>query len=96
MNKNKKNVYKIVFILSFIPYIIMILFSLYFAIYGEEIYTFMRQEYIRTDYRIPVFIKSMSMLIYIGTFKVPIVPILIVYQIVYILNVIIRKKENKK
>lgn len=94
MNKNKIRVSKIIFIISFIPYIIMILFSLYFAISGEEIYTFMRQEYIRTDYGIPVFIRSMSMLIYIGTFIVPILPILIVYQIVFILNVIIRKKRK--
>lgn len=94
MNKNKKRLSKIIFILSFIPYIIMILFSLYFAIGGEKIYTFMSHEYIRTDYGMPVFIKSMSMLVYIGTFKFPILPILIIYQIVFILN-IIRKKENK-
>ena len=88
---NKKRVSKIIFILSFIPYIIMILFSLYFAICGEEIYTFMRQEYIRTDYGIPVFVRSMSILAYIGTFIVPILPILIVCQVIFILNVIIRK-----
>lgn len=91
MNKNKKTVSKIIFILSFIPCIIMILVSLYFSICGEERYTFMRQEYIRTDYGIPVFIRSMSMLVYIGTFIVPILPILIVYQIIFILNVIIGK-----
>ena len=39
--KNKRKKTKIVFILSFSPYIILILISLYYAIFGNDIYAFM-------------------------------------------------------
>lgn len=62
MNKNKKRVSRVIFIIFFIPYMIMILFALYFAIHGDKVYTFVTHEYIRTDYGISVFIRLMTML----------------------------------
>lgn len=91
MKENRRKVSKVIFIISFIPYIIMILFALYYAIAGEEIYTFLSHEYIRTDYGIEVFMRTMYLLIYLGTVVVPILPILIAYQFIVILRVIIAK-----
>lgn len=91
--KNKKRNFKIIFMLSFTPYIILLAISLYYAIFGHEVYAFLGG-HIRTDYGITAFLDTLTWnalrLCYI-----PILPIIATYQIIYIIIHFIKYQKNK-
>lgn len=89
--KNKK--LKIIFLLSFLPYIILIIISLYYAIFGHNVSDWLGH-YIRTDYGMEAFLDTLF-LNALGLCFLPVLPTVAVYQIVYIILFII-KKLNKK
>ena len=91
--KNKRKISKTFFILSFLPYIILVLISSYYAIFGNDIYAFMGG-YIRTDYGMTAFLDTLTWNCLILTF-IPILPISLIYQIIYIL-IYIYKRISKK
>ena len=95
MKKNK--IAKIIFVLSFLPYVILILISLYHAIFGYDVYTLIKPQYIRTSYGTEAFGESLvwnSLVLCV----IPVLPIVLIYQIIYIVIKIIIKllKRNKK
>ncbi len=94
---NKKKILRIVLCLSFIPYLFLIVYSLYHAIYGYDLNTWILPQYIRTIYGWDAFSE-----VFIWTALVlcvvPILPICLLYQIIYfiryLLNFIRRKSIN--
>ena len=85
----KNNITKIIFILSFLPYIILVVISLYHAIFGHDIYAFLGG-YIRTDYGVEAFLDTLVWNA-LGLCFIPVLPIVAIYQIIFI----IIKMKNK-
>ncbi|MBO5141666.1 MAG: hypothetical protein J6C46_01475 [Clostridia bacterium] len=93
MKKNK--VFKIVFFISLIPFIIIVLISLYHAIFGYDVYTWIIPTYVKTVYGFEAFLES---LIWLGLtlIYIPVLPICLIIQIIYLINYIIRKIKDRK
>ena len=91
--KNKRKIAKVIFILSFFPYIILVLISLYYAIFGHDIYAFLGG-YIRTDYGITAFLDTLVWNA-LGLCFLPILPTVAIYQIIFTI-MYSRKKFSKK
>ena len=87
--KNKRKISKTIFILSFLPYIILVLISLYHAIFGQDIYGFLGG-YIRTVYGMEAFLNTLVWNS-LGLCFIPVLPIIAIYQIIYVIN----KFKNK-
>ena len=92
--KNKKRISKIIFILSFLPYIVLILISLYYAIFGHDVYAFLGG-YIRTDYGMTAFLDTLIWNVLSLCF-IPVLPVIATYQIIFIIIHLIRYIKNKK
>ena len=91
----KNKILKLLFKISFLPYIILILISLYYAILGYDVYTWILPTYVRTIYGIEAFIETLTWNFLVLCF-IPIIPIVALFQIIYIVLFIIRKiKKNK-
>lgn len=81
--KNKSKISKIIFIFSFLPYIILLLISLYYTIFGYEVYTFVGV-YVRTIYGIEAFLDTLvwnALVLCI----IPVLPTVAIYQIIFII-----------
>lgn len=90
MNK----VFKVIFWLSFLPYVILLLISIFCAIVGYDEYTWILPVYKGTIYGWEAFSNTLIM----NSIKccvIPILPTVVIYQIVYIL-INKRKKYKKK
>lgn len=79
---------KIIFILSFIPYIVLILFTIYSAIFGFR-YSFFTTSTV--VYGIEA-IKAIMLFYGVGFCIIPVFPTCIVYQIIYL---VLNKKRKK-
>ena len=90
---NKKKIFKIIFWLSFLPYIILFLLSTYHAFYGYDVYTWIKPEYVRTIYGIDAFAETLVWNM-IKFSVIPILPIVLIFQIIYI--VLCLKNKNVK
>ena len=92
MNKNK--IFKIIFWLSFLPYIILILISTYHAVFGYEVHTWFKGQYVRTIYGIDAFRDT---IVWNGLRLcfVPILPISLIIEVIYIIIYIIKKIKIK-
>lgn len=90
----KNKILKLLFKISFLPYIILILISLYYAIFGYDVYTWILPTYVKTIYGIEAFINTITWN-FLGLCIIPIIPIIALYQIIYILLFIIRKNKQK-
>ena len=92
---NKKKIAKIIFILSFLLYIILILISLYHAIFGYDVYTLIKPKYVRTVYGIEAFGETLlwnALVLCV----IPVLPIVLIYQVTYIIiKLLKRNKKNK-
>ena len=55
----KKKIFKVLFFISFLPYIILILISIYHAILGYDIYTWINHQYIETIYGIDALTETL-------------------------------------
>ena len=91
----KSKIFKIVFLISFLPYILLILLAIHSAIYGHNIYAFFGNQYIRTIYGIEAFkeIVIYGVLFMCATF---ILPISLIIQIIYIARCIKNKKKTRE
>jgi len=90
----KRKIYKIVLILSFIPIVALVLISLYYAIFGYDVYTMVLPTYRGTIYGMEAFANSFIWNVLSLTF-IPVLPVCLIYQIVYFLVHITRKNKNK-
>ena len=92
MNKNKT--FKMIFLISFVPYIILILISTYHAIFGYNVYTWIKPQYIETIYGIEAFVETL-MWNGIKFSVIPMLPIILIFQIIYILIYLKNRKSAK-
>lgn len=84
-----KKVSKIILIISFFPYLIILLISLYCAIFGFDVYqhtgipdTMVSEfEYSNTDYGIDAFFLVLKSLIFVFSIWIPILPVILGYQV---------------
>ena len=90
MNKNK--IFKVIFILSFLPYIILALISLYYAIFGYDVYTWIKPVYTRTIYGMDAFFNS---LIWNLLSWIPILILVIIYQIIYTIIIVVKRIKKR-
>lgn len=79
----KKKLEKIIFILSFLPYILILLISLYVAIFGDNVYTISGEKY--GVFGLDVFLNWLTELIYVYCVWIPILPVVAIYQVIYLM-----------
>lgn len=92
---NKKKLLKIVLWLSFIPYLFLIIYSLYYAIFGYDVYTMILPQYVRTTYGWDAFFEVFVWTALILCF-IPVLPICFLYQIIYLIKSFINLTRAKK
>jgi hypothetical protein len=90
MNKNK--ILKILLLLSFIPYLFLIVYSLYHAIFGHDVYTMILPQYVRTIYGWDAFLEVFVWTA-LGLCFIPILPICFLYQSIYFIRYL--KTKNR-
>ena len=79
---------KIIFIISLLPYVFIILYALYSAIFGFDFFG--------TTYGIEAFFGSLLLWIAIYIYMIPVIPLIFfIYQIVYLIITIEQKFYNK-
>ena len=93
MNKNK--IFKIIFWISFLTYIILFLISVHSAIFGHHVYTWIGNQYIRTIYGIEAFTET---IIWYGLrlCVIPVLPTVLIIQIIYVVIYTKNKRKIKK
>lgn len=81
---NKRKILSIILWLSFVPYLFLVGYSLYHAIFGYDVYTMILPQYVRTIYGweafLEVFVWTGLALLFI-----PVIPICFLYQIIYLI-----------
>lgn len=91
--KNKSKISKIFFILSFLPYMVLLLISLYYAIFGYEVHTFLGA-YVRTVYGIAAFLDTLvwnALVLCV----IPVLPTVAIYQIIFTIIKIKNKLKQR-
>ncbi len=85
---------RILFWLSFAPYVFLLCYSTYHAIFGYPVYSFIMHHYVETIYGwdafLMVFIWTGIALCFI-----PVLPICLLYQIIYLFIYIIKSVMSK-
>lgn len=99
----KKKIAKLMFIMSFLPYFIIIVISLYYAVVGYEQIESLRipdtmvAEYeTQRIYGINAFLTVFSFQVLVFGSVIPILWIVIVYQIIYVVMKKLGKVKEKK
>ena len=92
---NKKKIFKIIFIISFLPYILLMLLAIDAAIYGYDIYTWFGNQYIRTIYGVEAF-KEIVIWVGLSMCAIPVLPTALIIQIIYIVLYIKNKRKIRK
>jgi len=92
---NKKKILRIVLWLSFIPYLFLIVYSLYHAIFGYDVYTMILPQYVRTIYGWDAFSEVFVWTALVLCF-IPILPICFLYQIIYFIRYLINFIRTKR
>lgn len=79
-----KRIFSVIFIISFIPYIILIGYGIYSAIFGYDVYTWILPTYVGTLYGLDAFLEAVTVL---GLYLIfiPIIPICAIYEVVYLI-----------
>ena len=92
---NKKKLFTVIFVLSFLPYAILLIIALCHAIFGLEQYTWILPQYVGTIYGMDAFLES---IVWNGLRLcfIPILPIAAVYQMVFIIITAVRAIRRKK
>lgn len=85
----KKKVVKGLFIISFLPFVFLIIFALYNAIVGYDVYTMILPTYVKTIYGIEAF-KEVLFWYGLSFIIIPVLPVCFIYQVVY--SVYLKKK----
>ena len=91
---NKRKILKIVLLLSFTPYIILIVYSLYHAIFGYDVYTLILPQYLRTVYGWDAF-SEVFLWTALSLSVIPIIPVCFLYQIIYFIRCLIKVIRSK-
>lgn len=89
---NKRKILSIILWLSFIPYLFLIGYSLYHAIFGYDVYTMILPQYVRTIYGWDAF-SEVFLWTALGLIFIPVIPICLLYQIIYFIIKFIHKKR---
>lgn len=89
MKSNKIKILRILFKLSFLPYILLLLLAIYSSIFG---FTFIFSTY----YGLEAFYNSLVLYGIIGCIYFPVFPIAFVYEIFYLIWVRVRKNNTKE
>ena len=89
MDKNK--IFKVLFIISFLPYVVLILISIYYSIFGYNSGLMFSSPII---YGIEAFGQSLFWNSLTLCF-IPILPIVLIYQIVYVIIKVVKKNKTK-
>ena len=89
---DKRKIFKIIFLISFLPYILLILLAIHSAIYGHNIYTWFGNQYIQTIYGMEAF-KEIIIWGVLAMCAIPILPIVLIIQIIYLVRYLKNKKK---
>jgi hypothetical protein len=96
---NKTLVFRLIFWLSFTPYLFLVGYSLYHAIFGYDLYTMILPQYLNTIYGWDAF-NRVFIWTAIALCIIPILPICLIYQIIclfiYFINRVSRNLDSKK
>lgn len=92
---NKGKILRIILWLTFIPYLFLFVYSLYYAIAGYDVYTMILPQYVRTIYGWDAFLE---VFVWTGLALclIPILPICFLYQSIVFIIVVIRRTKEKK
>lgn len=93
MKKNK--ILKVMLYISFLPYITILLISIYHAIWGYDVYTWILPEYVETIYGIEAFLETMVLNI-LRLWYIPVLPICLIFQIICIISYLLKRKKSNK
>lgn len=91
----KRLIFRMIFIATFLPALSLIAISIYYAIFGYDVYTWINHVYVRTVFGTDAFLETMTWNVLCLLF-VPVLPICILYQIGYIIYFIIKKHKKKQ
>ncbi len=89
-----KKILSIIFIISFIPYIILLGYGIYSAIFGYDVYTWILPTYVETIYGLDAFLEAVTVL-GLSLIFIPVIPICIIYDIIYLALKVIFHFRNK-
>lgn len=89
MKLNKVKVLRILFKLSFLPYVLVLLLAIYSSIFG---FTFI----FSTCYGLEAFYNSLVLYGIIGCIYFPIFPIVFIYEIFYLIWIRVRKNNKRE
>ena len=84
---------KIILFITFIPYLYILSLSIYHAIFGYDVYTLILPVYVKTIYGIEAF-REVFIINLLGLTFIPIIPICLIYQIVYLIIFIVKKYKK--
>lgn len=83
----------IIFLISFIPYVVLLGYGLYSAIFGYGVYTWILPAYVETLYGLDAFLEAVTVLGLTLLF-VPLLPICLLYQVIFVAVKLILKFKN--
>lgn len=81
----KENILRILFLLSFLPYIYLLLKASYHAVYGYVLSTWIKSAYIRTIYGWEAF-RTVIFWHGLGLTLLPVLPSCLIYQFFYLIR----------
>ena len=92
---NKQKIFRLIFALSFLPYVILLIIALCHAIFGLAEYTWILPLYVGTIYGMDAFLDS---LVWNGLKLcfIPVLPITAAYQVVFIIVTAVHAIQRKK
>lgn len=88
----KKKLGRIILWLSFIPYLFLIGYSTYHAIFGYDVYTLILPQYVRTIYGWDAFLEVFVWTAVVLCF-IPVIPICLLYQVIYFIHYLVKRKS---
>jgi hypothetical protein len=91
---DKRKILRIVLALSFTPYIFLIVYSLYYAIFGYDVYTLILPQYLRTVYGWDAF-SEVFLWTGLSLSAIPIIPVCFLYQTIYFIRYLIKVIRSK-
>ncbi len=82
---------RIIFWLSLFPYLFLMGYSLYHAIFGYDMYTLILPQYLRTIYGWDAFYQAFIWTV-MAFCIIPVLPVCLLYQVIYIILCICKRK----
>lgn len=86
MKLNKEKILRVLFKLSFLPYILLLLLAIYNAIFGCTVI-------LSTYYGLEAFNSTIALLGFAGCTYFPIFPIVFLYEVFYLIWIKVRKNK---